>query len=160
MSIINKVKRNEIVKHAFDSNAFAQMTDETFFDFVAFYSKQTNVDKLEDLRITLNARQLLEDDNDKTVPKKNQTIHYKIQKAQAKIGLYSIMLVYILFVGFFVLFVFTILYGLWFWKKDVVKASICLHLLGLAIGCLCLFFILWVLYNVVILQYKKIMLLI
>jgi hypothetical protein len=121
------------------------MSDATFLDFTVFFSKQINVDDLEELRTTLNARQLLSDEKPKTI--------------QEKAKLQFSLLVYLLFIGFFVFLVVCIVYGLWFWQKDKVKAFICFNLLTLAIGSVLIFFAFLFLYNVVVLQYKKIMLL-
>jgi hypothetical protein len=140
-----KLIKKDYLKYAFNSRGVNQMSDATFLDFTVFFSKQTNVDDLEELRTTLNARELLSDEKPKTI--------------QEKAKLYFSLLVYLLFIGFFVFLIVCIVYGLWFWQKDKVKASICFNLLTLAIGSVLIFFAFLFLYNVVVLQYKKIMLL-
>lgn len=140
-----KLVRKNFLKYAFNSRGLNQMSEPTFLDFTVFFSKQTNVDDLEELRKTLNARELLSNEKPKTI--------------QDKAKLYFSLLVYLLFIGFFVFFIICIIYGLWFYQRDKVKASICFDLLTLAIGSVLIFFAFLFLYNVVVLQYKKIMLL-
>ncbi len=140
--------RKKFVKYAFNSSTLQQMSDDTFLDFVVFASRQLNVDDLEGLRKTLNARDVFSKDE----TKKPKTIPDKVK-------LYMSLLVSILFLGISLFLAVSILYALWYRNTDIVKSSIGFSLLLLICGVLSLFLFLLVLYNVVIQQYKKIMLL-
>lgn len=140
--------RKKFVKYAFNSSSLQQMSDDTFLDFVVFASKQLNVDDLEELRKTLNARDVFSNDETKN-PK----------TFQDKAKLFMLFLVSLLFLGVLFFLVISILYALWYRKTDKVKSSIGFNLFMLIFGILLLFLTFLLLYNVVVIQYKKIMLL-
>lgn len=137
--------RKVCVKYAFNSRALTMMSEPTFFDFTAFLSQQTDVDDVEEIRQTLNARELLKSQHPKT--------------PQEKIKLQISFIFYILFMGLFGFIIVCIAYSIWYWQKDAVKSVIGFNLLILIFGSLLLFCTFLYLYNVIVLQYKKIMLL-
>jgi hypothetical protein len=140
-----RISRKTFVKYAYNSMTLKQMPDDIFLDYITFASKQMDVDNLEELRKTLNARKIIKDDASKT--------------PRDYIKLYLTLMVSVLITGFLVFIIVCIVYGLWFMKSDKVKSNIGFSLLMMACGSALIFFTFLALYNLVVLQYKKIMLL-
>ena len=138
-----KIDRKEYLQYAINSTTANRMSDETFLDCAAFISQQINVNDMEQVRKTL-------DTNVKN--KENMTI-------QDRIKTYANLLLALLFVGLFSFIVISICYAVLYMKRNTAVSTTNAHLLLMIFGIGMLFLTFVFLYYMIMIQSKKIMLL-
>jgi hypothetical protein len=145
------IDRKEYLEYAFDSTTANRMTYDVFLDCAAFISKQINVNDLEEIRKTLDTNTLYKNNKDFKLTDKI--------KLTEKIKSYTKLLISLLFLGLFCFLVLSICYAFWFMKRDTVKSQMGIRLLLSIFGIMLLFLTFVLLYYMIMIQSKKIMLL-
>ena len=141
----DQIVRKKVAKYSYKSRPIQQMSHSTFMDFTSFMTRQIDVDDLEETRKTMNSYFELKSNNSKTV--------------QEKVKLYMSAMVSLLVFGVVVFLFICVVYAIWYQRTDHIKASMGFTLMALAFGAILIFAVFYVLYYMVIMEYKKIMLL-
>lgn len=143
------IDRKEYLQYAFNSTTAKQMSDDMFLDCAAFISKQINVNDLEDIRKTL----------DTNINTNINTNNNEPISLPDRIKIYTKILSSLLLIGLFCFIVMVVCYAMWYMKKDTVKSIIGIRLLLLIFGIGIVFLTFVFLYYMIMIQSKKIMLL-
>jgi hypothetical protein len=148
------IDRKEYLQYAFNSTTAKQMSDDMFLDCATFISKQINVNDLEDIRKTFDTNTEDFRKTVDTITKNNEPI-----SLPDRIKIYTKLLSSLLLIGLFCFIVMVVCYAMWYMKKDTVKSIIGMRLLLLIFGIGIMFLTFVFLYYMIMIQSKKIMLL-